>query len=223
MLLQNALVGTLFVAAQALAAHPKGLLNAAHFIPRRDGLDVEIRRHAEDVIARLGRRQNPSATASAPTISTTPQSGDASKVDLDKWETQTKQACQNALVSLNGQASNPTGMAVCYNLPFLDNTTGIFQAELRMYNVSNPIDPWEGITSADVSMTLKYLGATVQSMNGTFMKRDSTLSWPPVRRDFVNGELVHRQSGSSTPASELKVLSYVGKINSNLMGSAMNQ
>ncbi|KAF2817099.1 uncharacterized protein BDZ99DRAFT_456890 [Mytilinidion resinicola] len=229
MIFQSALAGSLFVAAQVLqasAGHPRGILDASHLLPRGENFEHQIRRHAEDVVAKLVRRQSPSATASAPTISTTPQSGDATKVDLNKWETQTQQACSNALSALNGQASNPSGMAVCYNLPFLDNTTGVFEAELRMYNVSMPIDPWVGITSADVSMTLKYLGATVQATNGTFMKRDSTLSWPPVRRDIdLGSELVYRQSSGSgaAPPGELKVLTYVGKINSNLMGSAMSQ
>ncbi|OCK81374.1 hypothetical protein K432DRAFT_18341 [Lepidopterella palustris CBS 459.81] len=227
MLFKNVFVGGLLVAGQAHLAlakvHQRGVLNrASGLVARGEDFEEQLRRHASDFVAKLERRQDPSATASAPTISTTPQSGDASKINLNAWETQTQQACQNALASLNGQASNPSGMAVCYNLPFLDNSTGIFEAELRMYNISAPIDPWVGITSADVSMTLSYLGATVQSTNGTFMKRDSTLSWPPIRGR--EGELVERQSGSSTPPpGELKVLSYVGKINSNLMGSAMSQ
>jgi hypothetical protein len=149
--------------------------------------------------------------------STTPASGDAAKADLTQWEAQTQLACETALQALNGQASNPTGLAICYNLPFLDNTTGIFEAELRLYNVSAPINPWAGVIASDVSMTLSYLGATVQSMNGTVIKRD--IAWPPVRESLVE----RQSSGSSTGPVELKVLSYVGRINSNLMGSAMTQ
>lgn len=55
----------------------------------------------------------------------------------------------NALSNLNGQASNPSGVAVCHYLPFLDNQTDVFQAEL-----------------------LSYLGATVQKMAGSFTKRN---------------------------------------------------
>lgn len=234
MLLQNALVGSLLVAGQALqvaAGHPhRSVLDRASGLLRRnEGFEEQLQRHANDFVAKLERRQDPSATASAPTISTTPQSGDASKADLNAWETQTQQACDNALTALNGPASNPSGMAVCYNLPFLDNTTGVFEAELRMYNLSAPIDPWVGITSADVSLTLSYLGATVQAMNTTIFKRDSTLSWPPIRVRDADGELVdlleRQESGSSVavPSNQLKILRYVGKINSNLMGSAMTQ
>ena len=230
MLLQNALVGSLLVAGQVLQVaaghHQRSVLDRAGLFRRNEGFEEQLRRHANGFVANLERRQDPSATASAPTISTTPQSGDASKANLNAWETQTQQACENALKALNGQASNPSGMAVCYNLPFLDNTTGVFEAELRMYNISAPIDPWVGITSADVSLTLSYLGATVQAMNTTIFKRDLTLSWPPIRARDADGELVERQdTGSSVaaPSNQLKVLRYVGKINTNLMGSAMTQ
>lgn len=57
-------------------------------------------------------------------------------------------------------------------------------------------------------------------MNMTFQKRD--LTWPPIRAVEEDGLLVARQNTPNAPV-ELKVLSYVGKINSNLMGTAMTQ
>lgn len=209
MLFQTALVGGLL-----LAGHASAKLNSV--FQRSEDIEEVLRRDA-DMLATLTRRQDSNPAQDAPKVSTTPASGDASKADLAKWETDTKAACASALGALNGQASNPTGLAVCYNLPFLDNATGIFEAELRLYNVSAPINPWDGVTAGDVSMTLSYLGATVQSMNGTFIKRD--IEWPPVR-----SSLVERQNGGSSAGPvELKVLNYVGRINSNLMGSAMTQ
>lgn len=120
------------------------------------------------------------------------------------------------LSNLKGKASNPSGIAVCYNVPFLDNSTGIFQAELRMYNVSAPIDPWQSVTAADVSMTLSYLGATVQMMN---TKRE--VSGDQMQARWSDGTLVQRQT--ITGMTELKTLMYVGKLNSNLMGPAMTR
>ncbi|KAF2456848.1 hypothetical protein BDY21DRAFT_287294 [Lineolata rhizophorae] len=161
------------------------------------------------------RQQDGTPTNDAPVVSTTPQMGDASQIDLDAWEEQTSAACENALQSLNGEASNPSGMAVCYNLPFLDNETGVFQAELRVYNVSAPIPPWTGVSTQDITVALSYLGATVQNVNGTLQRRDA-LSWPS---DDKLGELVRKQAASM---DEVKVLTYVGQVNSNLMGSAMS-
>lgn len=216
MLFNNALVGGLMLAGYASAKPPP--VNA--LFKRSADIDHVLRRDA-DMMATLTKRQDANGAASAPQISSSPASGDPAKADLAKWEEQTKAACGTALTALNGQASNPSGIAVCYNLPFLDNQTGIFQAELRMYNVSAPIDPWVGITAGDVSMALSYLGATVQTMNGTFAKRDiADGSYPPIKERAVAGQLVERQTAAP---NELKVLMYVGKINSNLMGSAMTQ
>lgn len=180
----------------------------------------EVLRRGADMMATLTRRQDANAADTAPLASLTPSSGDASAANLANWEEQTKAACMSTLGRLNGQASNPSGIAVCYNVPFLDNKTGVFQAELRMYNVSAPINPWVGVTAADVSMTLSYLGATVQTMSGNFTKRE--IDWPPIRaREPNNGMLVERQNINTM--TELKVLMYVGRINSNLMGLAMTQ
>lgn len=214
MILPTALLGALLIAGQASASLAEGAL-----FRRSDDFEDLLSKDAS-LLATLTRRQNSNGVENAPQVSTTPASGDAAKADLAKWEADTKAACGSALQSLNGQASNPAGIAVCYNLPFLDNQTGIFQAELRMYNVSAPINPWVGVAAPDVSMTLSYLGATVQSMNTTFQKRD--ISWPPIRAIEEEGLLVARQNTPNAPV-ELKVLSYVGKINSNLMGTAMTQ
>lgn len=216
MLFKTILLSSMLAASQA-AAFKRSQVNA--LLQPADDLDEILRRDAE-MMATLTQRQDANGAENAPLASITPASGDAAKIDLAQWEEQTRAACMTNLGRLNGQASNPSGIAVCYNLPFLDNKTGIFQAELRMYNVSAPIDPWKGVTAADVSMTLSYLGATVQNMAGNFTKRDVT--WPPIMvREEHDGLLVERQNTNSM--TELKVLMYVGRINSNLMGSAMTQ
>jgi hypothetical protein len=210
MLFKSILVGSLIAAGHA-AAVKVPQINAV----LRPGNDVEeiLRRDAE-LMATLTRRQDANAADTAPLASLTPASGDASDADLQKWDEETKQACMKTLGNLNGQASNPSGIAVCYNLPFLDKKTGVFQAELRMYNVSAPIDPWAGVTAADVSMTLSYLGATVQMMNMNSTKRD-------LSGGVSNGMLVERQNIETM--TELKVLMYVGRVNKNLMGEAMTE
>jgi hypothetical protein len=215
MFFKGALVGTLLAAGHATAF--KGRQVDALLQP---GLDIEeVLRRDAGRMATLTRRQDANPADTAPLASLTPASGDASNVNQAQWEEQTRAACMNTLSSLNGQASNPSGIAVCYNLPFLDNTTGVFQAELRMYNVSAPIDPWVGVTAADVSMTLSYLGATVQNMQGNFAKRE-------IISPVVEGRLIERQNNNGpniNGMSQLKVLMYVGRINENLMGSAMTQ
>lgn len=215
MLFKSALIGGLLAAGHANAIK----LRQVSALLQRSDVEGGLLGDAER-IATLTRRQDANPSDSAPLASLSPASGDATRIDLERWEAETKQACMDTLSNLNGQASNPSGIAVCYNVPFLDNSTGVFQAELRMYNVSAPVDPWVGVTAADVSMTLSYLGATVQNMAGNFTKRD--LTWPPVRtREVKDGLLVERQNINTM--TEMKVLMYVGRINSNLLGSAMTE
>ncbi|KAF1850784.1 uncharacterized protein K460DRAFT_273976 [Cucurbitaria berberidis CBS 394.84] len=216
MLFKGALVGGLLAAGHA-AAFKGAQVNA--LLQPGDDVEEVLRRDAE-LMATLTRRQDANAPDTAPLASLTPASGDASKGNLAEWEKQTREACMNTLGSLNGQASNPSGIAVCYNVPFLDNQTGVFQAELRMYNVSAPVNPWVGVTAADCSMTLSYLGATVQNMNANLTKRD--ISWPPMGAAEPRGGLLVERQDIKT-MTELKVLMYVGRVNSNLMGSAMTK
>jgi hypothetical protein len=128
--------------------------------------------------------------------------------DRAQWEADTQAACNGAITALNGQASNPTGLAVCYNLPFLNNQTGVFIAELRLYKVTDPIAPWTGVNVRDINMALSYPGAAVQNVQGSLNKRDL---------------LEARQNANDVTPEQLKVLMYVGRINSNAMGTAMAQ
>lgn len=204
------------LAASNVAAIKLGDVNAV--LRRSEDLEEVLRRDS-GLLATLTQRQDANAADTAPLASLTPVSGDASKADLQKWEDETRAACMQTLSNLNGKASNPSGIAVCYNVPFLDNSTGVFQAELRMYNVSAPVDPWQSVTAADVSMTLSYLGATVQAMNMNNTKRE--VGEADIRARWSDGTLVQRQTISTM--TELKTLMYVGKINSNLMGPAMTK
>lgn len=215
MLFKTVALGGL-LAAGHVAAIKLGEINAV--LRRSEDLEEVLRRDA-GLLATLTQRQDANPADTAPLASLTPASGDASKADLQKWEEDTRAACMQTLGNLNGKASNPSGIAVCYNVPFLDNSTGVFQAELRMYNVSAPVDPWQSVTAADVSMTLSYLGATVQAMNMNNTKRE--VSEARARARWSDGTLVQRQTISTM--TELKTLMYVGKINSNLMGPAMTK
>lgn len=215
MLFKTAALGGL-LAAGHVAAVKLGEVNAA--LRRGEDLEEVLRRDS-GLLATLTQRQDANAADTAPLASLMPASGDASKGNLAKWEEETRAACMQTLGNLNGQASNPSGIAICYNVPFLDNSTGVFQVELRMYNVSAPVDPWQGVTAADVSMTISYLGATVQAMNMNNTKRE--VSEARARARWNDGTLVQRQTISTM--TELKTLMYVGKINSNLMGPAMTK
>ena len=74
-------------------------------------------------------------------------------------------ACDKALTSLNGVASNPSGIAVCYNVLMLNTSTGIFQADVRLYKISAPSGDWATLDDSPgkINTGLQYMGANVHT------------------------------------------------------------
>ena len=85
-------------------------------------------------------------------------------INMQAWDEQTNQACIDAL-RLLPQASNPSGTCVCYNLPALDNRTGTFQADLRLYRLGMPTGDFLGIPAVNIQVGLTYRGASVSPVS----------------------------------------------------------
>ncbi|KAI1134722.1 hypothetical protein F5Y05DRAFT_198757 [Hypoxylon sp. FL0543] len=100
--------------------------------------------------------------------------------NMTQWNTDTAAACMSALSTLGGTASNPSGTAVCYNLFSLDTNAGTFMADLRLFQVSTPFGDFEGIPPEDISVGLRYNGASVlppsqANQTQTTTKRQSSM------------------------------------------------
>jgi hypothetical protein len=151
----------------------------------------------------------------------------AASISPEQWNATADAACMTAVMALKGVSSNPAGVAVCYNVPYLDQAKGVFEAELRMYNISAPTGDFVGVTPAMMMVTLQYQGATIQKSNGSL----------PVKRDVVI--LEERQMAMATPTgsamppsttmangilmpSEIAIRKYVGQVNKDLMTPGMN-
>ncbi|KAM3555047.1 hypothetical protein ARSEF4850_006178 [Beauveria asiatica] len=80
-------------------------------------------------------------------------------LNLTAWNQDTDAACVDALRAIT-RATNPSGNCICYNLPSLDARTGVFEAELRLYKVSEPRDSWAGIPPAGIKVSVSYSGAS---------------------------------------------------------------
>jgi len=131
--------------------------------------------------------------------------------NITQWDSDTQAACIANLASLNGVASNPSGLAICYNLPMFDNTTGVFEADLRIYKIAEPTGAFANIPSNSIQVGLSYIGATVSAVDKASLRRrdepTSLISWPK------------RQAG---PAPTLaQEYSFVGQINADLLKANM--
>jgi len=159
-----------------------------------------MRRYAETMVEeRVERRQ-----------SSPPQ------MNVTMWDEQTEAACSTALMMLNGVASNPAGMAVCYNLPYLDNSTGLFGADLRLYMISGPSGDFSGVPAQNVTVGLQYFGASVQTINPSELKKRDSYSWPSGE-----SEREIEQRAAMTP-SLVQSYAFIGQINKDLMTPNMN-
>ncbi|KAK3986004.1 hypothetical protein QBC44DRAFT_145207 [Cladorrhinum sp. PSN332] len=131
--------------------------------------------------------------------SDTPVNPDGS-INMDAWNEQANKACREALEAIQ-TATNPSGACVCYNLPALNNATGAFRADLRLFQLSQPSGDFSGIPQDKIEVGLTYQGASVSPD-------------PSGPRAAAPG------SNNGTNANELPLLqsySFVGQIDDDAM------
>lgn len=87
-------------------------------------------------------------------------------VNMTAWDQQVNAACLAALSKL-AEATNPSGTCTCYNLPVLNNDTGAFEADLRLYQLSAARAEFAGIPADQVQVSLSYRGSSVSPVSAT--------------------------------------------------------
>ena len=179
------------------------ILNASAKISRRSLSDVatifghaaynnnRVRRKADVILnhaAYIQSRQdtsgNPPSAASVSSSAAVAAATDSTSNDATPVNNGTESACIQALGSSNSQTSNPSGMAICYNVLTFDNTTGSFQSTLGLYQVSQAIGDWVTVNQSSINVGLTYPGATVSTSDSSVMERNEMTSWPPIRRSL---------------------------------------
>ena len=127
------------------------------------------------------------------------------------WDDETESACSAALVALHGVASNPSGIAACYNILSLDQPTGKFEVDLRLYRISAPMDGWLKLNPSSVGVGLTYTNATVSATKAKQAKReDHTQPWFPAQRDEAADIYIRRSTG--VPPRRLASMKFVGTV-----------
>lgn len=169
------------------------LLGDVTVVERDDSTDAKMRRYVDSIIEPLEKRQQGTST-----------------VNTTQWNENVLSACSSTLQSLNGVAGNPSGVAACYNVPFWDNSTGIFHADLRLFTISPATGSFAGIAPQDVKVDLSYTSASVHSVDNAALRRrayGSSLLLP--------SEFGKRQWGPALSQS----YAFYGRINQGTAGS----
>ena len=86
------------------------------------------------------------------------------ETEMAIWDEETAAACVEHLSKLKGP-TNPSGTAICYNLPSLDTATGRFMADLRLYQVATPSGDFQGISPEQIEVGVQYDGASVSPVS----------------------------------------------------------
>ncbi|KAI0967216.1 hypothetical protein F4678DRAFT_475426 [Xylaria arbuscula] len=139
--------------------------------PSRSTLE---RRMEETAYEMLDRRQNTSTTS----------------VNMTQWDTDTVAACTKTLSTLS-TASNPSGMAICYNMVQLNTDVGEFMADMRLFEVSAPTGAWEGVPLQQMQGGVAFNGATASEINGQRVTARAMGDKPLSRRQST-GPVLHR-------------------------------
>lgn len=126
-------------------------------------------------------------------------------VNMAAWDAQVNAACEAALSKLS-EASNPSGTCTCYNLPVLNNATGAFEADLRLYQISQARAEFAGIPADQVQVALSYNGASVS----------------PVSAATAGAKVVGRQTASGKNLKLLQTYLFIGQIDANKMSLKNN-
>jgi hypothetical protein len=170
----------------------------AHFIMNQN------LRHRRDLIA--------SPAIVAPNVKASAVSIAAAVDETGSWDTITQAACLEAFNAGPSPTPRPCGVAACYNIKYYDNTTGVFQAELRLYRTFPATGMWASMKSDGVKVKISCKGASMAAGAMQMGKRDNTiLSWPKIQR--------LRIFRRATPAPEMiQQMSFYGEIHEDLMG-----
>lgn len=151
--------------------------------------------------------------------------GPLKDLDMDKsadWDEKTESACSTALIDLHGVATNPSGLAACYNVQSLDSVTGNFDVDLRLYRISAPTDGWLKLDSSSVGVGLTYVSATISATGPKKAKReDQPLPWFPAERDEAADIYIRRSTGA--PPRRLESMDFVGTIDFSSLAELRNR
>jgi hypothetical protein len=133
--------------------------------PRGHTLDHVVQRRADELISSRVVVRMPQAPPPAPSQSATANltGSDPSSIDQAQLDATISVACGAALNDIKS-VDNDAGILACYNIPFLNTNTGLFEADLRLYQLSPPRAAFVGIQSTDINVQLSYPNAAFSTI-----------------------------------------------------------
>lgn len=225
MRLRFAVVAVLVIAEQAslINGHSrlfsKAIADASKALLPQPHTDEIVRRAANTVLAHA-LDGAPSTGVATPVVSSSIIS--ARSDDPGTWEKDTELSCQNALSKVNVSSISPSGMSACYNIRYFDNSTSVFQSELRFYRLAPPAGNWTMLDSKRMRIGISCKGASLAQRDPVMRKRDgrAVLEGPALKAP----RRARYTRRSNTPSPQpLQVLQFVGKLHDDQRGTGNYQ
>lgn len=204
---------------------PRAVIDVSHAFRHTGYVDQRVRSDAHNILNhQLYHVRN---VGSAPSSSPVAGSNPAEHAPLDKAAVPATPimmamanpapACNKALTAMNGVASNPSGIAVCYNVLMLNTSTGLFQADVRLYKVAAPTGDWATLDDnpGKINTGLQYMGANVHTPSIT----------PNNRRDMgsvADAEVEEIVKRAAAPPRSIKNLTFIGQAHSDVLPQLNN-
>lgn len=157
---------TLLIALSSVSLCAKDAFNALRLLHHRsDTLDDVVYRRADEMIAGhlVVRTPQPPPAAPSQSATSTLTGSDPSSIDQAQMDATISAACSTALGDIKS-VSNDAGLLGCYNIPFLNTNTGVFEANLRLYQRSEPKGAFVGVKSAEISVQVSYPNAAFSTI-----------------------------------------------------------
>ena len=180
--------------------------DVSYLLARNSQVDGRLRRKAQARVNQVYRRDpqaGSSSTSAAMPTSTPPSVLTNATADA---------ACLSAINAIQPNSTGPSGMAVCYNVPYLDMVSGTFQADLRMYLVAPASGKWASLPKDSISVGLSYPGASVATGQKAGVAKRSSI----VAKVNERGEIVERS------VQMMAGLSFVGEMNNASIGMTID-
>lgn len=115
------------------------------------------------------------------------------------------QACNSALGRMTGVV-NPSGIVACYNIPFYDNATGVFQTDVRLYQMSQPVDEFAGTSPDDYMLSVSIPQAALSSP-----------------QTLAKGPSIQNEAASGGTIKMLTNFQNIGQLTDNLVMSKLTE
>lgn len=137
---------------QSTNIHEKTLRDAFDLLQIGYGLEKRAPSPQQDAPAQSPTEQNPPTETSE--VAPPPV------FDEQQFNASATTGCLDALEDLESVV-NPSGMAACFNIPYFDNKTGAFEADLRVYQVTEAVGDFAGIQPSEYTLQMNIPQATI--------------------------------------------------------------